>query len=153
MRRTQVHFKGEADAYLDKMLKAGVVQPSISEWASPPVLVRKRDGLVQWCVDYRALNKITRKDVFPLPRIEDCVDALKGNLWFSKLDAYLQVRLDEESRPMTAFCTRRGLFEFVRMPFGLCNAPATFSIIINLVLSSLNWESVLAFLEERWSSC
>ncbi|GFO02424.1 enzymatic polyprotein [Plakobranchus ocellatus] len=95
------------------MLEAGVVQPSVSEWASLPVLVRKRDGSVRWCVDYRALNKITRKDVFPLPRIEDCVDALDGNLCFSKLDAnsaYWQVRLDEESKPKTAFCIRRGLF-------------------------------------------
>ncbi|GFO16517.1 Pol polyprotein [Plakobranchus ocellatus] len=151
MRRTPIHFKGEEDVHLDKMLEARVVQPSVSEWASPPVLVRKRDGSVRWCVDYRALNKITRKDVFPLPRIEDCVDALDGNLMFSKLDAnsaYWQVRLDEESKPKTAFCTRRGLFEFVRMPFGLCNAPATFSRVINLVLSGLNWESVLAFLDD-----
>ncbi|GFO10265.1 Pol polyprotein [Plakobranchus ocellatus] len=151
MRRTPIHFKGEEDAHLDKMLEAGVVQPSVSEWASPPVLVRKRDGSMRWCVDYRALNKITRKDVFPLPRIEDCVDALDGHLWFSKLDAnsaYWQVRLDEESKSKTAFCTRRGLFEFVRMPFGLCNAHATFSRVINLVLSGLNWESVLAFLDD-----
>ncbi|GFO34307.1 Pol polyprotein [Plakobranchus ocellatus] len=151
MRLTPIHFKGEEDTRLDKMLEAGVVQPSVSEWASPPVLVRKRDGSVRCCVDYRALNKITRKDVFLLPCIEDCVDASDGNLWFSKLDAnsaYWQVRLDEESKRKTAFCTRRGLFEFVRMPFGLCNAPATFSRVINLVLSDLNWESVLAFLDD-----
>ncbi|GFO20628.1 Pol polyprotein [Plakobranchus ocellatus] len=107
MRRT---FKGEEDAHLDKMLEAGVVHPSVSEWASPPVLVRKRDGSVRWCVDYRALNKITWKDVFPMPRIEDCLDALDGDLWFSKLDAnsaYWQLRLDEESKLKTAFCTRR----------------------------------------------
>ncbi|GFO40428.1 Pol polyprotein [Plakobranchus ocellatus] len=151
MRRTPKHCKGEEDAHLDKMLEAGVIQPSVSEWTSPRVLVWKRDGSVRWCVDYRALNKITRKDVFPLPCIEDCVDELDRNLWFSKLDensAYWQVRLDEESKPKTAFCTRRGLFEFVRMPFGLCNAPATFSRVINLVLSDLNWESVLAFLDD-----
>ena len=151
LRRTPLHFRGEEDGHLNKMLTAGVIQPSVSEWASPPVLVRKRDGTVRWCVDYRALNAITRKDVFPLPRIEECVDALEGNIWFSKLDAnsaYWQVRLDDDSRPKTAFTTRRGLFEFVRMPFGLCNAPATFSRVINLILSGLNWETVLAFLDD-----
>ncbi|GFO46611.1 Pol polyprotein [Plakobranchus ocellatus] len=120
-RRTPIHFKGEEEAHLDKMLEAGVVQPS------PPVLVRKRDGSVRWCVAYRALNKTTWKDLFPIPRIENCVDAVYGNLWFSKLDAnsaYWQVRLDEESKPKTVFCTRRGLFEFVRMPFAL-GIPAT----------------------------
>ncbi|GFN77113.1 hypothetical protein PoB_000361900 [Plakobranchus ocellatus] len=99
------------------------MQPSTSEWASPPVLVRKRDGSVRGCVDYRTLNNITRKDVFPLPRIEECVDALDGNLWCSKLNAnsaYWQVRLDDASRPKTSFCTRRGLFEFVGMPFVQC---------------------------------
>ncbi|GFO46541.1 Pol polyprotein [Plakobranchus ocellatus] len=134
MRRTPIHFKGEEDAHLDKMLEAGVLQLSVSEWASPSVLVRKLDGSVRWCVDYRALNKITRRDVFPLPRIEDCVDALDGNLWFSKLganSAYWQVRLDEESKPKTAFCTRRGLFEFVRMPFGLCMQRACYLLESN----------------------
>ncbi|GFR61679.1 Pol polyprotein [Elysia marginata] len=151
MRRTPLHFRVEEDEHLDKMLCASVIKPSISEWASPPVLVRKRDGSVRWCVDYRALNTITGRMFFPLPRIEECVDALEGNVWFSKLDAnsaYRQVRLDEESRPKTAFTTRRGLFEFVRMPFGLCNAPATFSRVINLVLSGMNWETVLAFLDD-----
>ncbi|GFN98331.1 Pol polyprotein [Plakobranchus ocellatus] len=113
MRSTPIHFKDEEDAHLDKMLETGVMQPSTAGWASLPVLVRKRDGSVRWCVDYRALNNITRKDVFPLPRIEECVDALDGNLWFPKLDAnsaYWQVRLDDASRPKTSFCTRRDPF-------------------------------------------
>ena len=87
IRRTTLHFSEEEDAHMEKMLAAGVIQPSVSEWAAAPVLVRKRDGSVRWCVDYRALNKVTRKDVFPLPLIEDCMDALEGNCWFSKLDA------------------------------------------------------------------
>ncbi|GFO25159.1 Pol polyprotein [Plakobranchus ocellatus] len=146
MRHTPLHFRSDDDGHMDKMLSAGVIQPSMSELVSPPVLVRKRDGSVRWRVDYRALNNITKKDVFPLPRFEECVDVLDGKLWFSKLDAnsaYWQVRLDDESRPKTAFCTGRGLFEFMRMPFGFCNAPATFSRGINLILSGLNWETVL----------
>ena len=100
---------------------------------------------------YRALNAVTRKDVYPLPRIEDCVDSLEGNIWFSKLDAnsaYWQVQMDESSREKTAFIIRRGLYEFVRMPFGLSNAPATFSRVVNLILAGMNWETVLAFLDD-----
>ena len=101
MRRTPTHFREEEDGHLNKMIQAGVIRPSVSEWASPPVLVRKRDGSERLCVDYRALTAITRKDVYPLPRIEDCVDTLEGNIWFSKLDAnsaYWQVQMDESSR-------------------------------------------------------
>ena len=124
MRRTPVQFAGEEEKELDKMLEVGVIQPSVSEWASPPVLVRKRDGTVRFCVDYRALNNITVKDVYPLPLVGDCVDTLSGNRWFSKLDAiwgYWQVTLREEDRKKTAFITKYGLFEFTKMPFGLCN--------------------------------
>ena len=151
MRRTPIHFREAEDGHLDKMIQAGVIRPSVSEWASPPILVRKRDGSVRWCVDYRALNAITRKELYPLPRIEDCVDTLEGNIWFSKLDAnsaYWQVQMDESSREKTAFITRRGLFEFVRMPFGLSNAPATFTRVVNLILAGMNWETVLAFLDD-----
>ena len=73
--------------HLDKILAASVIQPSISDWASVPVLVRKKDESVRWCVDYRALNKVTIKDTYPLPLIEECLDTLAGNQWFWKLDA------------------------------------------------------------------
>lgn len=87
MRRTPVCFAAEEEAHLQKMLKAGVIQESTSDWASAPVLIRKRDGSVRWCIDYRALNEVTVKDVFPLPLIDDCLDTLSGSIWFSKLDA------------------------------------------------------------------
>jgi hypothetical protein len=83
------------------MLKADVIETSISDWASPPVLVRKRYGSVRWCVDYRALNKVSKKDVFPLPLVEECIDALAGNMWFPKLDAtwgYWQIKIKEEDK-------------------------------------------------------
>ena len=151
MRRTPACFVGGEEAHLDKMIKAGVIQPSVSEWASAPVLVRKRDGTVRWCVDYRALNSVTSKDVFPLPLVEDCLDTLAGNKWFSKLDAnsaYWQVKISEPDQKKTAFITKYGLFEHVRMGFGLCNGPATYSRVMNLILSGLLWSIVLAFLDD-----
>jgi predicted aspartyl protease len=151
MRRTPACFAGEEETHLEKMLKAGVIQESTSNWASAPVLIKKRDGSVRWCIDYRALNDVTVKDVFPLPLIDDCLDTVSGSIWFSKLDAnsaYWQVKIREEDRPKTAFITRYGLFEHVRMGFGLCGAPATFARAMNLVLRGLTWKTVLAFLDD-----
>ncbi len=151
MRRTPACFVGEEEAHLKKMLEAEVIQESTSEWASSPVLIRKRDGKVRWCIDYRALNDVTVKDVFPLPLVDDCLDTLAGNSWFSKLDAnsaYWQVGIKPADRSKTAFHTKYGLYEHVRMGFGLCNAPATYSRVMNLVLRGLNWRTVLAFLDD-----
>ena len=151
LRRTPLSFADEEEAHLQKMLKAGVIQPSTSNWASAPVLVRKRDGTVRWCVDYRSLNEKTVKDVYPLPLVEECMDMLAGNVWYSKLDAnsaYWQIRIRPEDCKKTAFLTKYGLFEFVRMAFGLCNSPATFSRAMNLVLQGLTWREVLSFLDD-----
>jgi RNA:NAD 2'-phosphotransferase (TPT1/KptA family) len=151
MRRTPLSFADEEVGLLQKMLKAGVIRPSTSDWVSAPVLVRKRDGKVRWCVDYRKLNDVTIKDQYPLPLIEECIDTLAGNTWFSKLDAnqaYWQIKIHEADAKKTAFVTKYGLFEFARMGFGLCNAPATFSRAMNLILRGLTWETVLAFLDD-----
>ena len=80
MRRTPLGFESEERAHLEKLLDSGVIVPSNSEWASAPVLVRKKDGSVRWCIDYRALNDKTRKELYPLPLNEDCLDALSGTL-------------------------------------------------------------------------
>ena len=153
IRRTPLGFAGEEEAQLKKMLGAGVIRPSVSEWASAPVLIRKRCGSVRWCVDYRALNALTTKDVFPLPLVDECLDTLAENAWYSKLDAnsaYWQVKIKPEDCSKTAFITKYGLFEFARMAFGLCtgNSPATYARVINLVLRGLNWKVVLAFLDD-----
>ena len=87
MRRTPIHFIDHEKDYIDKMLTAGVIRPSCSSWAAAPVLVKKKDGEVRWCLDYRKLNACTKKDVFPVPVMSECLDALVGNLFFSKLDA------------------------------------------------------------------
>ena len=151
MRRTPACFVDEEKEHLDKMLKAGVIQPSMSEWAAAPVLVRKKCGGVRWCIDWRKLNEVTTKDQFPLPLIDECLDTLSGSKWFSKLDAnsaYWQVRIAEEDQHKTAFITKYGLFEFARLGFGLTGAPATFSRVMNLVLHGLTWDIALAFLDD-----
>ena len=99
----------ERAEHLKKMLDEGVIQESVSEWASSPVFIRMRDGSFRWCIDYRALNDVTVKDTFPLPLVEDCLDALAGNIWFSKLDAnsaYWQVKVKEGELKKTAFLTK-----------------------------------------------
>ena len=115
------------------------------------MLVRKRDGSVRWCIDLCKLNDVTVKDCYPLALLQDCIDALEGCRYFTTLDmasGYYQLEVAEEDRDKTAFVTKYGLFSFRRMPFGLCNAPATFSRSISLVLRGLTWKSVIAFLDD-----
>ena len=121
-RRVPPHRREEVRDLLDDMLKRGVVEPSTSPWASPVVLVRKKDGSTRFCVDYRKLNEVTKKDAYPLPRIDDTLDTLAGSYWFSTIDlisGYWQVEIDANDRPKTAFCTTEGLFQFRVMPFAL----------------------------------
>ena len=128
-RRVPVHMNAEVDSQITEMLDKDVIQPSKSPWASSIVLVKKKDGTQRFCVDYRRLNDVTIKDAYPLPRVDESLDQLAGNKWFSCLDmnsGYWQVDVDEPDREKTAFTSRKGLFEFKVMPFGLCNAPATF---------------------------
>ena len=122
------------------MLAREVIQSSNSPWASPVVLAQKKDGTNWFCVDYRKLNFVTRKNAYPLPRIDETLEALGGSHWFFTLDlltGYWQVEAKEEDRPKTAFSTRDGLYEFKVMPFGLCNAPATFQRLMDMVLAGV----------------
>ncbi|VDI08356.1 Hypothetical predicted protein [Mytilus galloprovincialis] len=151
MRRTPLKFENEEEKHLNQMLDKGVIKPSISDWCSCPVLVRKKDGSLRYCIDFRPLNKVTTKDVFPLPKIESCMDTLRGSAYMSTLDmaaGYWQIEIDEKDRHKTAFVTKYGLFEHVRLPFGLCNSPATFSRVIQLVLKGLTWRECLAYLDD-----
>ena len=150
-RRTALGFQEEEENHLRGMLESGVVQPSESEWASPVVLVRKKDGGVRWCIDYRKLNELTLKDAYPLPKIEECLDTLEGATVFSTLDmqsGYWQIEVHPEDRGKTAFITRYGLFQYTRMPFGLCNAPGTFQRAMEVVLRGLQWTTLLVYLDD-----
>lgn len=123
-----------------EMLQDDVIQPSKSPWASPVVLVEKKDKSLRFCVDYRKLNRVTKKDVYPLPRIDDALDRLRTAKYFSSLDLksiYWQIEVDERDREKTAFVTPDGLYEFKVVPFGLCSAPATFQRMMDSVLAGL----------------
>ena len=144
-------MQDEVDRQIDLMLENDIIQPSASPWASAIVLVKKKDGSRHFCIDYRCLNDVTVKDAYPLPRIDESLDQLAGSKWFSCLDlsaGYWQVEVEPEDRQKTAFITRRGLFEFNVMPFGLCNAPATFERLMELVLSGLHWQICLIYLDD-----
>ncbi|UYV61745.1 K02A2.6-like [Cordylochernes scorpioides] len=136
---------------VNKMIENHIVKPSESPWSSPVILVRKKDGTWRFCVDYRRLNKITKKDVYPLPRIDDSLDSLAGSSYFYTMDlrsGYWQIEVDEKDREKTAFITPDGLYEFQVIPFGLCNAPATFERMIDSVLGSLKWNMCLCYLDD-----
>ena len=124
LRRVPFHAAGEIDKHVDDMLRDGVIEPSCSPWAAGVVLVQKKVWTTRFSLDYRKLNNLTLKDAYPLPRIDESLDNLSGNAWFSTLDlcsGYCQFSVKK-----TTFVTRKGLFQFRKMPFGLTCAPATF---------------------------
>ena len=150
-RRLAYHYRGEVDQQVKDMLQQGVVQPSASPWASPVVLVKKKDGTCRICVDYRKLNLVTAQDAHPLPRVDDLLDSLNGNSLFSTLDlrsGYWQLSMSPEDQQKTAFVTPHGLFEFLRMPHGLCTAPATFARAIGIILSGLTYDICLCYFDD-----
>ena len=137
---------------MQQMLSNGIIRPSNSPWASPVVMVKKKDGSLRFCVDFRQLNAASVKDAHPIPRIDDLLDTLHGARWFSTLDlksGYWQIPIQERDKEKTAFRTSSGqLFEFNQVPFGLCNEPATFSRLMNRVLEGLHWETCLFYLDD-----
>ena len=131
-RRMPFSVREQVSRQVKKMQEDGVIQPSNSPWASPIVLVRKKDGTHRFCIDYRELNAVTRQDTFPLPRVDDLLDQLGDTRFFSTLDlaaGYWQIKFHPDSREKTAFVTHQGLHEFSVMPFGLTNAPAVFTAV------------------------
>ena len=150
-RRVPFAMRDELEKQVDEMLDQDIIESSKSPWSSPVVLVRKKDGSFRFCVDYRRLNAVTCKDAHPLPRVDDCLDALSGAKVFSTLDCasgYWQVELRPEDREKTAFSTGENLYQFKVMPFGLTNTPATFQRLMDLVLAGLHWKCCLVYLDD-----
>jgi transposase InsO family protein len=136
---------------LDDLLERGFIRPSESPYGAPVVFVRKKDGTIRMCIDYRSLNANTLRNAYPIPRIDDLLDRLLGAQVFSKLDlaaGYHQVQVKEEDRHKTAFRSRYGLFEYTVMPFGLCNAPATFMRAMNEIFHPLLDACVVVYLDD-----
>jgi len=151
LRHVPMHQQETLRKHVEEMLQHGVVQPSTSPWAAPIVLVKKKDGTRRFCVDYWKLNDMTRKDAYPLPHIDETLDALSGVRVFSTLDlasGYWQVEMDPADAEKTVFASRHGLFGFQVMPFGLCNAPGTFQTLMEFVLAGLQWQTCLVYLND-----
>lgn len=150
-RRVPPHVFQEFKRHVQDLVSQGVLNESRSPWASPAVIVIKKDGGVRFCCDYRRLNQVTFKDAYPLPRVEESLDALGNAQLFSTLDltaGYFQVAVQESDREKTAVTTPFGLFEWTRMPFGLCNAPATFQRLMSAALGDLAFDILLIYLDD-----
>ena len=145
-------YQEEVRDHIQKMLKAGAIKPSDSPWSNAVVLVRKKDGDLHFCIDFRRLNAITKKDSFPLPWIQEAIEYLLGARVFSCIDlnsGFWQIPMEEESKPYTVFTVGSyGFYQFERMPFGLCNAPATFQRCMQECLGELNLSYCLIYMDD-----
>ena len=137
--------------HIEKMLADQVIEPSVSPWSSPVVIVKKKDGSDRFCIDFRAVNRITKKDNYPLPRCDDIFDRLGSASYFSTLDmmsGYWQVGMSEADKEKTAFITYSGLYQWLVMPFGLCNAPSTYQRLMEHVLRGLLYLICVVFIDD-----
>ncbi|GJT33263.1 putative reverse transcriptase domain-containing protein [Tanacetum coccineum] len=141
----------ELSDQLQELADRGFIRPSTSPWGAPVLFVKKKDGSFRMCIDYRELNKLTVKNRYPLPRIDDLFDQLQGSSTYSKIDlrsGYHQLRVRDEDIPKTAFRTRYGHYEFQVMPFGLTNAPAVFMDLMNRVCKPYLDKFVIVFIDD-----
>ncbi|PZC75624.1 hypothetical protein B5X24_HaOG205900 [Helicoverpa armigera] len=149
--RLSHHEREKVRGMVDEMLQANIIRESVSNYASPIILVRKKDGNLRMCVDYRMLNSITVKERYPMPLIEDEIARLSGHACFITLDlmsGYYQVPISEECKHLTAFITPDGHYEYNRMPFGLANAPAVFQRMMNHVLGAARFDKATVYIDD-----
>lgn len=150
-RRFPQPISDEIERQCSELNSLDIIEPSSSPWSSPVVPVRKKDGSIRMCIDYRKVNRVTVPDKFPVPNLVDSIFGLKGTNYFTRLDlvrGYYQLPIDEESRPVTAFSTQRNHWQFKRLSFGLRNAPAAFQREIQAVLSSFPSNKVIAYIDD-----
>ena len=151
LRKTPMADNQVIDSHIQSMLKQGLIEPNHGDWSSNIVLVQKKDKSYRFCLDYRKINGVTRKDVFPLPRIDASLVTLAGSSWFSTLDlrfGYYQVPLDPRDAHKTAFTSRSGSFQRKVLPMGLCNSASTFQRLMNMVFAGLTYTSCLVYLDD-----
>ena len=151
LRRQSKPASEAIDQMVPELLRAKLIEPSVSPWAPNIVVVRKKDGSARCCIDYRQLNAVTKKDRYPLPRTDSCLDSMNGSKWFSTFDlrsAYRQVSINPPDREKTSFICHRGSYQYRTMPFGLCNAGATFQRLMDVVLNGLSLQICLAYVND-----
>jgi hypothetical protein len=150
-RRVPLQLRKAVEKKLEQMQRYGIIEPSSSPWASNLIIAKKKNNDIRICVDWRSLNSLTVKDAHPLPHLQQALDCLAGCSWFSTIDmrqGFLQVEINEADRQKTAFYTPSGLMQFRKMGFGMCNAPATYQRMTELIMSGLSWEEVVAYVDD-----
>lgn len=145
--------KKEVEKQTKEMLDSGIITPSNSMWSSPSILVKKKDGSFRFCIDYRKVNAVTKIISWPLPLLNDVLDAMSENqpTIFSVMDmksGYFQIPLHPNSQPKTAFTTHEGSYEFTRIPFGLCNSGQAYQMLMNQVFRGMLWKSVVVYIDD-----
>ena len=150
--RQPVNLESKIDEAIKNLEENGIIRRCNSAWNAPLVCIWKKEKKdIRLCLDFRALNKVTERNAFPMPNIEDMLDTLNGSKYFSSIDlgsAYYQVELEEDSKKKTAFSTKSGQYCFNRMPFGIAAAPATFQKLMTIVLGELNWKEAVVYMDD-----
>jgi hypothetical protein len=144
-------LRQELETLITDMLLFGIIEQSNSPWSSPVILIQKKSGDYRFCIDFRRLNAATIKDAYPIPRMDDVLDALGNCKFFTILDlasGYWQIAMSETDKAKTAFCVPNGLYQFNVIPLGLTNAPGTFQRLMNTVLRRLNWKQCIVYLDD-----
>ena len=149
--RVGYHANKEIEKHVQELLDKDIIEPTTSPYSSPVILVGKKDGTSRFVIDYRKLNKNTIVDAYPLPRIDDNLEALGGSKFFSIFDllsGFWQVPLSPDARDKAAFCTRSGLYTWKSMPMGLAGSPSTFERLMEIVMKGLQWQTMLVYLDD-----